>query len=395
MHPLVGTIIAVLLLATPAEKPGGRAAGAQAETEARSDAQAIGALGAGFDRLLEDRDGYRDRVRRECRTYPEGDLFPFLLPAMAYGNLALAGTITRREALDRMELLIHMAEPYVVRRLDPPDEDLSKLTGYRNHATYLCQFNLALGSYRLLGGTGRPAELHRHLSGVIKKALESANGQPLYSFPRLMWPFDTIPCLASIHLDDLVSGTTDAAPLVDRHLKWLEANAMHEGSGLPLSRIKAHGKVKTDPPRGCELSWRLSLMAQFAPQEGLKLYRRYVKHFWLDRLVVAGFAEWPGGQALGQDVDSGPVFWGIGSAASALGLAATRAFGDTFKTARLVAQLQAARGWLEERLGQSEGGRTTVAGMLDISADYFTGFLFGDAVLFYALTWQRWEGGGR
>jgi len=136
----------------------------------------------------------------------------------------------------------------------------------------------------------------------------------------------------------------------------------------------------------------LSLLAHFAPDHARRLYKEYVKHFWLEKIILAGFAEWPRGRAGFEDRDSGPVILGIGTAASALGLATTRAMDDDYRSLRLLMQLGNFRRALE-RFHESNDSQSPLilGGMIRVRPEYYTGFLFGDAILFYALTWVSWE----
>jgi hypothetical protein len=81
------------------------------------------------------------------------------------------------------------------------------------------------------------------------------------------------------------------------------ADALHRGS----------------PSTGCDLAYRVFLLAHIDAARARGTYDAFRRHFWIDRGFLAGFAEWPHGQELGEDVDSGPGFatagwrsWGLG-----------------------------------------------------------------------------------
>jgi hypothetical protein len=396
-------------------------------------------LAAKFDALLIKPEDFQRKVRQECKRFPEGDLFPYLLPALAYGHLAdRTDEAERGPLLAKMAQLIELARPGVEKKTRAPDRDLMKLESYRGEGVYVCQLNMALSAYRMLGGK-RFGDLNDHLSRQIRNALRKRKGAPLKSFATATWPFDTIPCLVSLAWHDRVTGSADSTVVIENHLEWVAKNGTEKATGLPFSRIEK-GPQR---PRGCDLSWRVALLAQIAPDRAKKLYRRYVKHFWLERFVAAGFAEWAGGSkgqrnnklcVLGEDRaaksrrtdagipegtsrrrnteivvrdrlkrasnfcagskgktdhDSGPVFWGIGSAASVLGLAAARAAGDDYRFARIIAQVDKARAAIRELLVRNASAdRVLLGGMIPISKGYVTGFLYGDAVLFYAVTYR-------
>ena len=359
------------------------------ERPAPSAGELVVELRQAFDSRLEDPGAYAGLVQQECRGFPEGDLFPYLFPAYAYTSLAMAGKVPTVEAREKVGVLLELAIPAVAAKVRAPKRDLRRLKNYRNHATYVCQLNVGLGAHRLLGGT-RHNDLHDHLSGLIRTALTAANGRPLESFPSYSWPFDTIPCLASIALHERALGQVASRPLVEAHFAWVDANAVDEGTGLPLSRLGDHREL----PRGCDLSLRAMFLGWFAPERAAAHYDNYVEHFWLERVVAAGFAEWPEGMEHFADIDSGPILMGIGSAASAMGIGAARVAADDYRFRRLFSQIPGMRAAIATLAASgTEDKRARVAGMLPVRPGYVSGALFGDAVLFFALTWEPWSPG--
>jgi hypothetical protein len=374
--------ILLLLLATPSP--------AQAQTESPVPDLAA-ELKRSFDARLQDLAAYKRQVETECREFPEGDLFPYLFPANAYASLGLAGSLVRSDASEKVGRLLAPAIASVARRTKAPKGNLMGLASYGDHATYICQLNVSLGAYRLLGGT-KHAELHDHLSRLIREALAARGGKPLRSFPAYTWPFDTIPCLTSLALHDAATGAKDSSPPIEAHLAWVDEHATDAATGLPWSRIDNETGERRELPRGCDLSLRIMFLGWFSPDRAKATYQAYAKHFWLERFVAAGFAEWPEGKEHFADLDSGPILMGIGSAASALGMGAARAAGDQTRLARLTAQVKAMREGIAAVAATGTAEEPALlAGLLPVRPGYISGSLFGDAVLFLALTWERWD----
>lgn len=343
-----------------------------------------------FDKMVGDPAAYKKRVDAECAGFPEGDLFPYLFPIYAYTNLTMRQPERREEMLGKVRRLLDVAIPEVAQRIGAPDLVLTRLTDYRQHGTYVCQLNVGLGAARLLGDV-RHEKLHQHLTQLIRTALAAAKGGPVFSFPGLIWPFDTIPCLFSLALYELGTGTSvDAGTLSKQHFKWIAEHGRDEATGLPCSQVHKKTLSCIVAPRGCDLSFRLMMQFQFAPKEAKALYDTYVNHFWKERLVAAGFAEWPDTDAGQEDVDSGPIIMGIGTAASALGLGAVKAAGDEGRFARMVAQTQLAAEMVKGML-QKGGSSALLGGVIQLSPEYTSGFLYGDAVLFWGLTGEKWR----
>lgn len=344
-----------------------------------------------FDSFLKKPEAYRDLVQEECRGFPEGDLFPYIFPALAYANLAKSDQTGKAHALKQMAKLIPLARSSVIRRVNPPSGNLQKLKDYKKQAVYLGQYNMLLGAWRLIGGDDRYQPEHKAVSDALHAALTKQGGCPLESFPNLTWPFDTIPCLVSLQLYDRHTGIPRSREAIKNHLIWVNEKALDPVTGLPGSLINIKTGEQQEKPRGCDLSLRLCLLPHIDKKEAARVYKKYTKAFWLEKGMIAGFAEWPYGKTEYQDMDSGPIFLDIGLAATGLGLGASIAANDTGRIIRMseeLANLNTLK-LLARQLGADPANmriqKTIVKG-----EHYTTAFLFGDACLFYALTWVKW-----
>ena len=388
----VGVVIALAAVTSAADKVGPSPAG-------RDDNKSLTAvrkkLARQFDALVAEPKSYQAGVSRECRRFPEGDIFPYTLPAIAYANLALSDPGRRKDALEHIPGLLAPAIASTVAKVKPPGGKLERLTSYRRHATYLGQLNMALGYYRLIGRDDRYQAINQAISEVLHKALVELKGRPLESFPTYSWTFDTIPALVSLKLYDHNTGKERSDAVIRQHLDWISSHAIHKPTNLPYSRINNATGRGTALPRGCDLSLRISLIAHLDAPLAKTMYDTYVKAFWIDRKIVSGFAEWPGGKAGKQDADSGPILMGIGMTASGMGIAAATATGDTPRAGRLAGQTVGFKGLMRQIIAVQPAARTklTLNGRINPSSDYVTGFLYGDACLFYAITWQALPAG--
>ena len=82
---------------------------------------------------------------------------------------------------------------------------------------------------------------------------------------------------------------------------------------------------------------------------------------------------------------------GVGMSATGLGLGAAIACGDKPRTDRLCAQTGAMKLMLKRMLtGDRTTGKAMIAGMMPYRQRCQTGFVFGDACLFYTSTWTPW-----
>lgn len=333
-----------------------------------------------FDAWLEDPAVFGRRALRECAIFPEGRIYPFAIPAMAYVNLGLSDPVERAHAAAQVRKLINLLIPVVRQEVKPPGNRLENLTDYGLQGTYLATLHLTLTSYNFVSDDSTYDALHKHLSGLLREELTRLDGKPLSSYPAYTWHFDTIMALVSLELNERQTGGGSAADLLNKHLDWRRAHAMDAATQLPLAYTNGL-------PRGCDVPMQVCLLQHVAPKEAGRLYRGFVEHHWVDYGFLAGFREWPKGRQDGclGDVDSGPLVLGLGPTATGVGVGAAKAAGDTARFERLARQLQPLPTFVKmlEQQGQSLFGNR-----LRVDSRYLTGFVYGDAILFYALTWE-------
>jgi hypothetical protein len=340
-----------------------------------------------FDDWLNDPDTYRQRALRECSVFPEGRMYPFAIPALGYANLGLGDAKQRQHCAAQMQKLIDLLISTVIEDIRPPGGDLNRLAHYQKEGTRLSTLNLTLACYALIGGDGRYARLHDRISLLLRRALTELSGRPLASYPAYTWYFDTVMALLSLELYDRAHGRAQTRPLMEQHFAWLRSHATDAATGLPVA-------YKGGLPRGCDLSMQICLLQQLDSWTAQRLYADYVQHHWVNFGLIAGFREWPRSKrrAFMGDIDSGPLILGIGPTATGVGIGAARAVSDANRLGTLTRQLKV----LPDFLRRLEAGDQQLFGdSVPVSSQYVTGFLYGDAVLFYAITWVPYPGAAR
>ena len=340
-----------------------------------------------FDWYLEEPDAYRQRALRECSAFPEGRIYPFAIPALGYANIGLCDAKQRQHSAAQMQKLIDLLISTVVEDIRPPGGDLNRLSHYQKEGTRLATLNLTLACYALIGGDGRYASLHDRVSLLLRRALTEGSGKPLASYPAYTWYFDTIMALVSLELYDRAHGLVQTGPLIEQHFGWLRSHAIDTGTGLPIA-------YEEGLPRGCDLSMQVCLLQQLDSRTAQRLYADYVQHHWVNLGFIAGFREWPKskGPSSTGDIDSGPLILGIGPTATGVGIGAAKAVGDFKRLSTLARELQLLPDFLR-RLEQ--GGQQLFGGLVPVSSQYVTGFLYGDVVLYYAITWVPYPGAAK
>ncbi|MCF6174652.1 MAG: hypothetical protein L3J71_02675 [Victivallaceae bacterium] len=340
-----------------------------------------------FDRWLEHPKRYKIIALKECKGFPEGKLYPFTIPALAYTNLALSGKIKQEHAARQIRKLLDAVIPIVAEFIHAPGGDIMQMKSYSRHGTFLSTLNLALANYALVSKDGRYKKLHNHIPQLLLNALKSKKGAYIDSYPTYTWYFDTIMALLSLSLWEHETKQSVTSALLNAHLAWRNKNIVFKTTGLPRAFPESNS-------RGCDISMQICLFANLRPAEAQKLYDNYVKAHWIELPYAAGFSEWPKGAKTpsGGDIDSGPIFFGIGSTASGVGIGAAIAVNDQVRLKRLAQQLYIVSPLIHTIIASGKNSPLLAwfGRNIPLNKEYLTGFLYGDAVLFYAVTWTKY-----
>jgi hypothetical protein len=140
------------------------------------------------------------------------------------------------------------------------------------------------------------------------------------------WPADAVLCIAALSLhDDMFTNEYNEvirgwlARVTERLDKFgLIPHQVHYLTGRPIENARGSS---------------LSLMLCFLPEIDSKLsssqFHKYYDHFLDGRLLLYGIREHAKGISAQEDIDSGPVVFGIGASASIVGIRAMRMHGHT------------------------------------------------------------------
>jgi hypothetical protein len=153
---------------------------------------------------------------------------------------------------------------------------------------------------------------------------KSAHGI-LSDYPMECYPTDVLMAIAAMRQADSVLGT-DHSAFAEREVRGFQ-DGLLDHRGLPPYEADPELGIAFEPSRGCGVSYGCISASLVWPQRAKRWYSLYEKYFWQNRHGIVGFREFPNdlaGYNWYFDVDSGPVIDGIGIAASAFGVAASR-----------------------------------------------------------------------
>ena len=272
------------------------------------------------------------------QVFPEGFVFTNALYSLSWSEVAAAAPPTsalhQQAAAESRWAVQQIAAPQGQAIFNP---DLPLPYG----AFYVGWLNYALGK-QLAGQLPdeRPAadtSLFRRNCARLAQVLDRTVYPETYR--NLTWPADVLVGVASLAEHDRLyppryQGTIRA---------WLRrATALTDSSGLLPHETTFPGGRPLEGARGSSQSLMLSLLFDIDPQLGRRYFRTYRRRFVDYRLGLPGIREYPhDGAVAGADVDSGPVVWGIGGAASVVGRRTARQYGDLALAEGLRASLEA------------------------------------------------------
>lgn len=260
------------------------------------------------------------------QRYPEGFVFLTALYGLCWAELAKSvGSDTDLFRRAQQEMDWALAQLQSETALQPFDQKLSPAYGifYRGWTNYLLARQLQ---------TQEPSErngaLVRHLRTNcrdILRAWRRHNSPFLESYPRNAWPADMTVAMASVAIyDRLYPG--EFQEQIEEWLNEVEAHTDRLGL-IPHSVNPADGAVLEDA-RGSSQSLILNFLLDIDPVYTREKFEIY-KQFFLDyRLGLPGIREFPQGVNGRGDIDSGPVIWGIGGAASIVGRRVMGLYGE-------------------------------------------------------------------
>lgn len=205
-----------------------------------------------------------------------------------------------------------------------------------DHNLYWSHLGLILGIERYMrcagvacptdGAAARLDRLHERIAAHLRARSLATGLFHAPSYPGSpMWPADQAVALLAMKLFDVTHGTTLHEEPLRGFLRTVRRLADTQ-TGLFPSSVSHIANATV--PRGCAAMFASAYLAQLDPAAAYDQYVRARESFRVDVLGLGGFREWPIDRSGPADVDSGPIVLGVGVAATGLGLAPARIFGD-------------------------------------------------------------------
>lgn len=196
---------------------------------------------------------------------------------------------------------------------------------------------LGLSSYeKITGGTQYHAMMSRQRV-TLAEELAAAKRHLRDDYPGECYPADMLWAVAAIQRAARLDGASH-----DKLAKSLIAafdGPVKAPEDLPAFQAESKSGRILQGARGCGNSGILLFASELDPTVAGRWYDAYEEGFWKDTGWIAGFTEMPlDSHDNLMDVDSGPVFCGIGSVSSAFGIGAAETVGRIDHAAPLTMQ---------------------------------------------------------
>jgi hypothetical protein len=251
--------------------------------------------------------------------FPEGACFTLTLYGLSWANLAVLYNNEHEIKENALNEILWTINQYDQKYVVQYFED----TEVRNGVFWLGQKNLLLGKFieitNFENNLDIVNEFHENSNMLFDQFIKNPT-RHLNSYKNLCWPADNVTALLSLSIHDKLYQTN----YMEAYEEWKvwTINNPDPQTGLPAGQLNNTTGELLQTSRGCANSWIITLLAEMDAEYSKELYLKYKQYFLIERLGIKMFREYPKGVDNPADVDSGPIIWGAGVAASGLGIGA-------------------------------------------------------------------------
>jgi hypothetical protein len=260
------------------------------------------------------------------KRYPEGYLFLNALYGLSWCNL-LAKTQVQsplyKQGIEEVRWALQAIDTPAGLAPFSPNLPLAYGAFYQGWSNYLRGKYLGLLPNMMEDTT--QARIFQDNCAQIAKAVAESKTPFLESYIYATWPADMVVLMASLAQHDRLF-RPQYGVLTQKWLKQVDKRTDQLGM-IPHSVHSYTGKV-LEAARGSSQSLILNFLIEIDSTYAHRHFERYKKAFLARRTGLPGIREYPKGTLGFGDVDSGPVIFGIGGAASIVGQRTMALYGE-------------------------------------------------------------------
>jgi hypothetical protein len=194
--------------------------------------------------------------------------------------------------------------------------------------------NLCL-RYRAVSGDKGYDQLIIRVAEGLKSAFSTSKSGVLKSYKDMWWISDNLPALAALAAYDRQFGA-DTSAVREKFLRTARAYYMDRATGLLVTYVDADKHLVLQGPRGVSSMYGLHFLRDIDSTLAADQYKRASRQFVRTAFGFGAVREFPEDVEPRPDVDSGPLFFGLGPAASGFAIAAAAIMDDHETTASLL-----------------------------------------------------------
>ena len=260
-------------------------------------------------------------------VYPEGYVFLNALYGLTWAEVAKnlpTESVLFQEAQQEIDWVLIALDSEEGRRPFSPDLALPCGIFYRGWSNYVLGIKLKLmpAVYR---DSIEVYQFHQNCRDIAE-ALKKQESPFLESYEQACWPADMVVGMASVAMyEKMYPGEFDG--LLKNWLAKVETKT--DSFGLIPHSARWQSGANLESARGSSQSLILNFLIEIDAGYAQRKFLIYKKHFLEYRFGLPGIREYPKGQAGTGDIDSGPVIWGIGGAASIVGQRVLALYGES------------------------------------------------------------------
>ena len=259
--------------------------------------------------------------------YPEGYVFIYSLYGLAWADVGESlkpNSELHQKAIRELDWTMEKVNSDFAKSTFPKDEILEYGAYYRGWANYILARKLAITPENQRDSA--EIKLLETNCDAIIHALDSCEYPFLPSYYGKYWQADNMVCLASLAAHDKVFEPKYKREIDD----WLEQfkATVDKKTGL-IGHLFDDEKNKTSPPKGSSQSLMNAFLFEIDSAFAKEQTAIFKDKFLTYRLGLPGIREHPKGTEDVGDIDSGPVIWSVGGAASIVGIRTMGLAGET------------------------------------------------------------------
>jgi hypothetical protein len=258
--------------------------------------------------------GTADQLQKE---YPEGYVFFISLYALALCEQMQSHTVSAPEYKDYLTDLhtcLDLLQSDSGRA--PFQKELKPAYGI----FYAGWSNYVLAQSLLVAPDERKIQTYQYNCAEIAAAFDASASPYLQSYGGQAWPADNIVALASLKHSKQIGGI-DYTSLLQNQIEKIKNCLDLDSRLIPHSASWLIGQT-IQSPRGSSQSLMLCFLPEIDSAFAQNQYELFEKQFIDTHFGLEAVREYPIGIHNWGDIDSGPVIWGIGTAATITGIRA-------------------------------------------------------------------------